>query len=205
MTPRKPLILLKKSGAFAFQLVSRPTTKSRHFGGEIDGSRGGKTSKFLHLEVAECRRETECLRLPFPQGGQGSVSKAPDPRGQGAHRTDRCRRGLRAHREARRSAVARCAPSRPVVRRPGGRVGSSQGSYSGGPDLTAVHGGGGPSSAERSRSMASQDGQLATRPDPKPILASAGLEGTSDLQMRDGALRQARQRPSATRFGDSFA
>jgi len=29
--------------------------------------------------------------------------------------------------------------------------------------------------------------------------------GTSDLQMRDGALRQARQRPSATRFGDSFA
>ncbi len=46
MTPRKPLILLKKSGAFAFQLVSRPTTKSRHFGREIDGKRGGKPSKF---------------------------------------------------------------------------------------------------------------------------------------------------------------
>ena len=82
MTPRKPLILLKKSGAFAFQLVSRPTTKSRHFGGEIDGSRGGKTSKFLHLEVAESRREktheTEQLHpVPDPdQQRQGQLQRA---------------------------------------------------------------------------------------------------------------------------------
>jgi hypothetical protein len=73
MTPRKHLILLKKSGAFAFQLVSLPTTKSRHFGGDIDGSRGGKTSKFLHLEVAESRREktheTEQLH-PVPDPDQ---------------------------------------------------------------------------------------------------------------------------------------
>jgi len=39
---------------------------------------------------------------------------------------------------------------------------------------------------------------------PKPILAPVGLEGTADLQMRGGALRQARPPPSAMRFGDSF-
>ena len=224
MTPRKPLILLKKSGASSFQHVSRPTTKSRHFGGEIDGSRGGKTSKFLHLEVAESRREKthetdigcaaiggavalgmllhlrkrqargverrsrpaalrdaelvhieKTFRATSPVPIAGKLDRAYRlPSGQlvlvelktrwngapnfsdviqlsaqrvalsGGHRTDRCKRGLRAHRNTWLSAVARCAPSRLVVRRPGGRVGSSQGSHSGGPNLSTVHRRGGP-------------------------------------------------------------
>jgi hypothetical protein len=40
---------------------------------------------------------------------------------------------------------------------------------------------------------------------PKHILAPAGLEGTAELQVRDGALRQAQPRPSAMRIGDRFA
>ena len=73
MTPVKPLILLKKSGAFAFQLVSRPTTKSRHFGGEIDGSRGGKPTIIGMVAVF-------CVKLAlapgYPPSGRYSVNGA---------------------------------------------------------------------------------------------------------------------------------
>ena len=74
MTPRKPLILLKKSGASSFQHVSRQTTKSRPFGVPKGGWRGEKPSKFLHLEgAANCPCETphETLQLlPEPDPDQ---------------------------------------------------------------------------------------------------------------------------------------
>jgi hypothetical protein len=60
------------------------------------------------------------------------------------HRTDRCSRGLCADRTAWCSAIAHCAPRRPVIRRSGGCVGPAQGSDPRGPDLSAVHGGGRP-------------------------------------------------------------
>ena len=40
MTPQKPLIFLVKVRDFLFQLVSRQTTRSRHFGGDSGGYLG---------------------------------------------------------------------------------------------------------------------------------------------------------------------
>ena len=89
MTPCKPLILLKKSGASSFQHVSRQTTKSRHFGEEIDGRRGPKRPKFLHLEVAEkCRETTHATEQLHPHAhsdqqrqGEGAALRAERWRG----------------------------------------------------------------------------------------------------------------------------
>ncbi|WP_422185242.1 hypothetical protein, partial [Aquabacterium commune] len=67
------MIFLVKIRGFLFQLVSRQTTKSRHFGGDSGGYLGEKSSKFLHLEGCQndLRKHHEKLQLhPFPDPDQ---------------------------------------------------------------------------------------------------------------------------------------